>query len=225
VDDWKLEMSRVLGLASQQKIVIAQTGIDPANTDERWFVVGAYLLTKGPRSYLNMIHRSSLEWYPEYGLNLGSYAAPPKPNVMAYWKPEWKVFVRSYARGIVLVNPDSTPVTVPDPGPGWRVAIVSGGGAVGADGKAVGTLTFEAAGPSLVVPAHSARVLIRGVPQGVPRGGSSSAADRTGPRRSVETRRIKSPAVSPWGEIAGPLTTHSADRVEVPNRLRVAAGR
>jgi len=44
-DDWKLQMSRVLGLAARRKIVICQTSVDPDRHDHRWFVVGSYLLT------------------------------------------------------------------------------------------------------------------------------------------------------------------------------------
>src|SRR5262249_30202515 len=72
-EDWKLQMSRVLELASRRKILICQTAVDPDRLDHRWFVVGSYLLSKGRRSYLNMFEKSSLEWYPEYRLDLGPY--------------------------------------------------------------------------------------------------------------------------------------------------------
>jgi hypothetical protein len=158
-DDWKLAMTRVLGLAAKGKIVICQTGTDPANRDHRWFIVGSYLLTKGLRSYLNMFQKSSLEWYPEYTLDLGAYASEPQPDVAAYWKPEWKVFRRDYEKGFVLVNPTGAPVIISDLGGTFRVAEAQGGGPVGADGQPPGSLTARPI-KALTIPAHSARVLL-----------------------------------------------------------------
>ncbi|HZO92060.1 MAG TPA: putative glycoside hydrolase [Chthonomonadaceae bacterium] len=158
-DDWRLQMSRVLALASRNKILLCQTGTDPANADHRWFIVGSYLLTKGHRSYLNMFQKSTLEWYPEYTLDLGPYLQEPQPDVAAYWKPEWKVYRRDYAKGMVLVNPTSEPVTIPDLGGTYRLVAAQGGGIVSADGQAPGTLTTQSV-RSVTIPAHSARVLL-----------------------------------------------------------------
>ena len=100
VDDWKLQMSRVLALAAAGKIVLCQTGTDRANLDHIWFIVGSYLLTKGRHSYLNMFQHSTLEWYPEITLVRATYAAEPRPDVSQYWDPQWKVDRRDFARGM-----------------------------------------------------------------------------------------------------------------------------
>ena len=55
------------------KLVICQTGTDPGQADHCWFIVGSYLLTKGRHSFLNMFQKSSLEWYPEYDLDLETF--------------------------------------------------------------------------------------------------------------------------------------------------------
>jgi hypothetical protein len=158
-DDWKLQMTHLLKLASQKKILICQTGTDPAKSEDRWFVVGSFLLAKGPRSYLNMIQKSSLEWYPEYDLDLGGYVEPPKPDASAYWDPKWKVFRRDYEKGIVLVNPSAEPVSIPRLEKSFRLVSAKGGGAVGPDGKSDGALeTTKIDG--VTIPAHSARVLL-----------------------------------------------------------------
>jgi hypothetical protein len=158
-DDWKLQMTRVLTLAAARKIVLCQTGTDAANADLRWFIIGSYLLTRGHHSYLNMFQKSTLEWYPEYTLNLGAYEAEPKPNVDQYWVPEWKLYRRRFTRGMVLVNPSEAPATVIRLGAPYRVVSAIGGGAVPADGSPPGRLR-SAVVTSLVVPAHSARVLL-----------------------------------------------------------------
>ena len=159
LDDWKLQMTRVLSLAAAQKIVICQTGIDRTDADGRWFVVGAYLLTKGRRSYLNMMDKGSLEWYPEYGLSLGAYADEPKPDVAAYWDPAWRVFRRDYAHGFVLVNPSKAPVTIASLGKTFKRVTAEGGGPVGEDGRPSGALDAQPV-TTVTIPAHSARVLL-----------------------------------------------------------------
>lgn len=160
VEDWKLQMSRVLTLAAAGKIVLCQTGTDLANLDHRWFIVGSYLLTKGHRSYLNMFQKSTLEWYPEYTLDLGAYQAEPQPDVDRYWDREWKLYRRNFARGVALVNPAAAAVTIPRLGAVFRLMIASGGGPVPPDGRQPGVLTTQAV-TAVTVPAHSARVLLR----------------------------------------------------------------
>lgn len=158
--DWALEMTRVLQLASAGKIVLCQTGIDPANTDRRWYIIGSYLLTKGRHSYLNMIHRSSLEWYPEYDLDMGPYDAEPQPAVSAYWDKAWHLYRRDYARGMVLVNPSSAPVQIASLGGTYHLVSATGGGGIGGDGRATGSLSTTSVN-SLTIPGHSARVLLK----------------------------------------------------------------
>jgi hypothetical protein len=159
-DDWKLQMSRLLSLASKGKIVLCQTAVDPAALDHRWFLVGAFLLTKGPHSYLNMFQKSTLEWYPEYTLDLGAYRDAPQSDLQAYWRPDWNCYARSYEKGMVLVNPSAAPVTVHLGAQSWHVVSAQGGGAVGEDGSAPGTLTTRPV-MEVTVPPHSARVLLR----------------------------------------------------------------
>lgn len=158
--DWQQQMSRTLGLSSRGKIVLCQTGIDPADADSRWFIVGAYLLTKGPHSYLNMVHQTSLEWYPEYTLDLGAYTEAPQSDVVAYWRPEWGVYRRDFIKGMVLVNPGEAPVMVAHLGGTYHLVSAQGGGGIGPDGREKGMLTATAV-TSVTIPAHSARALLR----------------------------------------------------------------
>lgn len=133
--DWQLQMGRILELTSQGKIIIGQSYIAGTNTDQRWFVVGSHLLTKGHQSYLNMFETNSLEWYPEYAVNLGTYVEPPVANLSDYWNAEWGVYQRNFANGFVLVNPGTSSVTI-QLGTSYGLVSSSGGGAVPANGAA-----------------------------------------------------------------------------------------
>jgi hypothetical protein len=159
--DWKLAMSRLGALAAQDKILLCQTNTDPASPDHTWFLVGSYLLTKGRHSYINLMHKGSLEWYPQYDVDLGKYTTPPAADVMHCWDPGLKVFKRSFEKGMVLVNPTDKAVTIAALDGDYEVYTAMGGGAIDAGGRAHGTLTLAPVVFPLAVPAHSARVLRR----------------------------------------------------------------
>jgi hypothetical protein len=156
--DWQLQMNRILTLQNQGKIVIGQSYISDSSINDRWFVLGSYLLTKGHKSFVNMFQSSTLSWYPEYKVNLGDYTAEPAANVSSYWNASWGVYRRDYANGFVLVNPGSGNVMV-RLGGSKRLVNVSGGGPVGTAGTEPGTLTTSNM-TKVTVPAHSARVLL-----------------------------------------------------------------
>jgi Hypothetical glycosyl hydrolase family 15 len=158
LSDWQLQMSRILALASQGKIVIGQSYINTSNNDQRWFVVGCHLLTKGNRTYLNMFDKSTLEWYPEYTVPLGTYVAAPVADLSQYWNSAWGVYQRNFANGMVLVNPSTTAVTINLDGT-YLLVRSSGGGAVPGSGSQPGSLSTSAV-TKIKIPAHSARVLL-----------------------------------------------------------------
>lgn len=158
LSDWQLQMSRVLDLTSQSKIVICQSYIAGTNVNQRWFVVGSHLLTKGNHSYLNMFETNSLEWYPEYMVDLGAYVDEPVADLSQYWNAEWGVYQRNFANGLVLVNPGTSPVKI-QLGATYNLVHSSGGGAVPATGKRPGRLSTGAVN-AVTIPAHSARVLL-----------------------------------------------------------------
>jgi len=158
LSDWQLQMGRILALTSQGKIVIGQSYINGSNTNQRWFVVGSHLLTKGNLSYLNMFKNNSLEWYPEYTVALGAYDQAPVADLSQYWNATWGVYQRNFANGMVLVNPGTKSVGVPLDGTYYLVAS-SGGGAVPSSGSQPGSLSTSAV-TKVTIPAHSARVLL-----------------------------------------------------------------
>jgi hypothetical protein len=157
--DWQLQQGRILGLTSQDKIVLCQSYISTSNHDQRWFVVGSHLLTKGHHSYLNMFQNNSLEWYPEYVVDLGAYTSEPVAGLSTYWNASWNVYQRNYANGIVLVNPGTSAVNIANLAQTMYLVTASGGGPVPSDGTQPGSLSTTAV-TSVTIPAHSARVLL-----------------------------------------------------------------
>ena len=156
--DWQLQMGRILDLTSQNKIVICQSYIAGNNHNQNWFVVGSHLLTKGSQSYLNMFKSNSLEWYPEYTVDLGPYVDPPVADLSQYWNAEWGVYQRNFANGFVLVNPGTTSLKL-NLGATYKLVHSFGGGAVPTNGTKPGSLSTTSA-TSITIPAHSARVLL-----------------------------------------------------------------
>jgi hypothetical protein len=159
-DDWKLQMNRLLTLNRAGKILICQSYIQDRALDDRWFVVGSYLLIKGHKTYLNMFAGSTLSWYPEYAVALGPYREEPAADVSAYWQAAWGVYRRDYQHGFVLVNPSAAPVRISALGGTYKLVGTQGGGPVPATGEAPGTLTTTSV-TSVLIPAHSARVLLK----------------------------------------------------------------
>ncbi len=110
--DWETQMDRALSLINLNKVMIMQTYVAPYGNSsyglpERLFVTGSYLLVKGSHTYLNLAAiGETIEWFPEYDINLGPPIDPlPKNNdITKFWNANWGVYVRHYAHGMVLVN-------------------------------------------------------------------------------------------------------------------------
>jgi hypothetical protein len=158
IGDWQLQMSRMLQLTSQRKIMICQSYINASDYNQRWFVVGSQLLTKGHSSYLNMFQDTTFSWFPEYDIPLGAYTEEPQPDLSHYWNAAWGVYERDFANGIVLVNPGTTAVSIQLPR-AYNLVTASGGGPIGANGVSSGSLQ-TASVQQVTIPAHSARVLL-----------------------------------------------------------------
>jgi len=157
VGDWVLQMDRILALTGRGGILIAQHYPDGGVRD-RMFHVASYLLVKGPRSFLNMEAGMWPEWWPEYDLPVGRYAAPPPARVGALYDAGAGVYRRAYERAEVLVNPGPESRTVTLPAAAYR-AVPEGGGAVPPDGTAPGALRYERVEGELVLEPGEGAVL------------------------------------------------------------------
>ncbi|MHB8417613.1 MAG: putative glycoside hydrolase [Myxococcales bacterium] len=157
--DWQLEMSRALSLIGADKKMIMQTYPSLSDVGERLFVLGSYLLVKGAHTYLNLDTSGlSLQWLPEYGIDLGAAIDPVPANVSTLLDPTWNVYVRHYAKGLVLVNPSGSPATI-DLGGTYYQATPQGGGPVPSDGSAPGSLSYPGVS-SVTLGADTAAVLL-----------------------------------------------------------------
>jgi hypothetical protein len=168
--DWQLQMSRALGLSRAGKILICQSYVDSADVQSRMFAVGSYLLIKGSRTYLNLLSSDvTLEYYPEYTLNLGAALQAPAADLDSLWNAGWGVYRRDYTNGIVLVNPSASVVNIASLGGTYRLATPVGGGAVDAGGSYGGGMSYSNI-TSLLLPAYSGAVLLQPIAPPVARG-------------------------------------------------------
>jgi len=156
--DWELEMNRLLPLLRADKIIIAQSYPELADMPTRLFLLSCYLLIKGEYTYLNLELSAAPEWLPEYDIDLGPPAQPLPASISEMLHPQWQVYARRYAKGLVLVNPTETTREV-DLGATYHAACPEGGGPVPADGSKPGSLTYRAVSRLTLAP-HQGAILL-----------------------------------------------------------------
>lgn len=134
LSDWRLQMNRALGLVGQGRSLLAQSYVEPDNVPDRLFQLGAYLLIKSDRTYINFDLGLEPEWFPEYDIDLGA-ALDPLPAAIDDLRQANGLYRRRYARGEVWLQPDPAagPVAVSLGATRW-LAAPQGGGFVPADG-------------------------------------------------------------------------------------------
>jgi hypothetical protein len=116
--DWVLGMNRALRLTGAAKFIIMQSYPGGANAAEqianRDFLVATYLLLKGQKTFINLAG-GGVTWFPEYALDFGAPTAPLPSDVATY---AWSgVYRRDFAKGMALVNPSASAVSVTTPPP------------------------------------------------------------------------------------------------------------
>lgn len=166
LDDWRLQMDRVLQLARQSRVILCQSYTSDSAPRERLFLLGCHLLVKGDRTYFNMIgaeHDEELLWYPEYDVPIGAYSGSVPASIDALHDPASGCYRRDFANGIVLVNPGDSDLSVPDLGGTYQLVSAQGGGAVDENGVHGGGLSYSPVS-SVIVEAHGAAVLLRQIP-------------------------------------------------------------
>lgn len=161
LSDWQLQMNRVLSLVKLNKIIIAQSYPKPWFPTEQMFDIASYLLIKGSHTYVNLdMWGLTVQWTPQYDINLGPPVDPLPSNISSYWYPNWKVYVRHYQNGMVLVNPTTADTgTIALNNTYYKVNVAQGGGPVPADGSAPGSLSYTATSTVDLAP-HTAVVLL-----------------------------------------------------------------
>ena len=160
--DWELQINRVLPLIRNDKIIIGQTYPTETDVNERLFILGTYLLIKGTHTYLNMDIAMEPEWFPEYSIDLGSPIDPLPVTIDAFFDATAQVYVRHYAKGMVMVNPSADAHTINLGGTYYR-ANPSGGGLVPEDGTAPGSISYAAV-TSINLGANQAAIVLNALP-------------------------------------------------------------
>jgi hypothetical protein len=163
--DWKASTNTLLSLAAKGKIMILQNYLgSTGDTATRLYYLANYLLVKGNRTYLdyfvptdNNLHKNDgpLEWYPEWGLDLG---APTTTGATVTDLLKGGVYRRDFAKGSVLVNPSPSAVTV-SLGATMKQVVPSGGGPIDAAGTTPGS-TATMPVTSVSVPATGAVIVL-----------------------------------------------------------------
>ena len=163
--DWQLQMNRILGLARQDKIIIAQSYLwEPDDIETRLFYLGNYLLVKGRHSFINTDYSMEPEYFPEYDIQLGAPLDALPAGIDGLLNAGWGVYTRSYENGLVLVNPgpDSRGV---DLGGTYYLARPSGGGLVPANGDISGwSVAYEPVDRVDLAP-YQAAILLNAAPR------------------------------------------------------------
>lgn len=160
VGDWELEMDRALGLVRRAKVLLAQSYLGAGDVRARMFVLGSYLLIKGAHTFINMDIGQMPQWFPEYGIDLGPALGPP-PRTVASLRNSPSLYVRHFVRGLVAVNPGSSPAGLALTHSARLVQPVGGGALdAAADTRGWGLRTRVVSG-SVTVPAHGAVVLVQ----------------------------------------------------------------
>ncbi len=161
--DWQLQMNRILGLVGQDKAILAQQYIDAGDVDDRMFLLGSYLLIKGRYTYINFELDLEPEWFPEYGIPIGSPTGGTPANIGALWNAGWGVYARTYSNGRVLVNPTAAAQTV-NLGQTYYQATPNGGGFIPTDGDVSAWTVSYAPVTSVTLASNRAAVLLNTAP-------------------------------------------------------------
>jgi len=161
--DWQLQMNRVLGLVTREKVVIGQSYA--TGDQERMFALGSYLLVKGSRTYLTVELSEEPEWYPEYGIPIGAPTQTAGSDIANLYDPASHTYRRNFDNGFVIVNAQDqsgTSATI-NLGGTFYLAKVSGGGLVTSSGTTTGKVTYEAV-TRITLPPYSAALLFNSIP-------------------------------------------------------------
>ncbi|MHB0877439.1 MAG: putative glycoside hydrolase [Anaerolineae bacterium] len=162
LEDWRLQMSRILGATARGQAVIGQTYA--LGNQERMFALGSYLLVKGSRTYLNLESGLEPEWWPEYDVAIGRPAESAGTDLESLYDDVTGLYRRDFDNGFVLVNPTSPwdgsgAARTVDLGGTYYLAECSGGGIVPDSGVPTGSVTYRAV-TRATLPPYSAAVLL-----------------------------------------------------------------
>jgi hypothetical protein len=155
--DWQASTNELLSLAAKGKIMILQNYLG-ATTDvaTRMYYLSNYLLVKNAHTYIDYFASGPVEWYPEWGIDLG---APTTTGMTVADLLKGGVYRRDFQKGSVLVNPSGAAVMV-SLGATMQQAVPTGGGPIDMSGGTTGTLMMMPV-TSVSVPATGAVIVLQ----------------------------------------------------------------
>ncbi len=157
VADWQHSTTQILDLAAKHKIVIVQNYLgSTGDVAKRLYYLANYLLVRGDKTYIDYFASDPLEWYPEWGIDLG---APVKTGATVADLAVGGAYEREFAKGWAAVNPGASSVTLTFP-TGARLATPQGGGAIDAAGDEPGTISYAGV-TSVSLAAHAAAIVLK----------------------------------------------------------------
>jgi hypothetical protein len=164
--DWQLQMNRILAASRTQQSLLLQTYV--SLDQERMFALGCYLLVKGSRSFFTIETGLEPEWWPEYGIAIGSPLAGPATAIAELDPENDSIYSRRFSAGLVLVNPtnpwDESAVTrTVDLGGTYYLCLGSGGGPLPESGIPDSGLAYRSVS-SIILRPFSAAVLLNELP-------------------------------------------------------------
>jgi chitodextrinase len=157
--DWLLSASRTLRfLTGNDKILIAQPSTSTDLLRRKWQIAN-FLLLKNQKSFFYYAGDMEVAWYPEYGIDLGAYAAAPTQDLDDLLVDGTSsLYAREYENGLVLVNPGDTAQSITLNGTYYRYAF-SGGGLFLTSMPAMSLTRELPVSGTISVPAHEAMIL------------------------------------------------------------------
>lgn len=163
--DWRLEQNRTLQLIRNDKVYIAQNGVNgPGDVTGRMWLLANFLLLRHEKSFLDLlgVGASTLHWLPEYDLNIGAPLSLTAPLGIDDLKDSGGTYFRRYENGLVLVNPTDAALTFTlAPGDPHELLTPFGGGDVGSDGNPpAGGFTYTLEGSTVTLAPWSGAVLV-----------------------------------------------------------------
>jgi len=166
LSDWQLQMNRILDMERQEKVIIAQSYLDSAgDIDSRLYFLANYLLIKGTHTYINMDIGLEPEWFSEYEIDIGQPLDALPADVDAWLDLASGLYMRTYSKGMVVVNPTDANRMVSLDRTYYRITR-AGGGRVPADGDTSTWQVEYAATDSLTLAPHTGAILMRAIAPG-----------------------------------------------------------
>jgi hypothetical protein len=155
--DWRSAVNQMLALVGKNKIVVLQNYLgSESDLGKRRYLLANYLLLKGSRTYLFYFAKNTLEWYPEWEIDLGAAqtTAATVDDLLVNG-----IYRRDFANGLVLVNPTSHSIAV-DLGATFKRVEPSGGGAIPGSGAKPGRIVTTNV-TSIDIPPKAAEIMLR----------------------------------------------------------------